>query len=134
MVPRNINTGCLLPRTYHCCCVLSSVLVYARFPRLCVTVDVGLAWFKLTFGTFFVVAGLGILARFYYVRNVFEIKARYGVTLLCSTSLLLPVVLLLPLLYVRGVRWTPFRTAVPFRGQTTRNLSGLSPKRDCGSL
>ena len=28
---------------------------------------------------------------------------------------------------------TPFRTAVPFRGQITQNLSGLSPKRDCGS-
>ena len=27
----------------------------------------------------------------------------------------------------------PFRTAVPFRGQITLNLSGLSPKRDCGS-
>ena len=27
----------------------------------------------------------------------------------------------------------PFRTAVPFRGQTTWNLSGLSPKRDCSS-
>ena len=29
--------------------------------------------------------------------------------------------------------FNPFRTAVPFWGQTTRNLSGLSPKRDCGS-
>ena len=27
----------------------------------------------------------------------------------------------------------PFRTAVPFWGQTTWNLTGLSPKRDCGS-
>ena len=27
----------------------------------------------------------------------------------------------------------PFRTAVPFGGQTTRNLTGLSPKRDCGA-
>ena len=27
----------------------------------------------------------------------------------------------------------PFRTAVPFWGQTTRNLTGSSPKRDCGS-
>ena len=27
----------------------------------------------------------------------------------------------------------PFRTAVPFWGQTTRNLSGLSQLRDCGS-
>ena len=27
----------------------------------------------------------------------------------------------------------PWRTAVPFRGQTTWNLSGLSPKLDCGS-
>ena len=27
----------------------------------------------------------------------------------------------------------PFRTAVPFRGQTDWNLSRLSPKRDCGS-
>ena len=27
----------------------------------------------------------------------------------------------------------PFRTAVPCRGQITYNLSGLSPKRDCGS-
>ena len=27
----------------------------------------------------------------------------------------------------------PFRTAAPFWGQTTRNLAGLSPKRDCGS-
>ena len=29
--------------------------------------------------------------------------------------------------------FNPFRTAVPFWGQTTRNLSGLSQKRDCGS-
>ena len=28
---------------------------------------------------------------------------------------------------------TPFRTAVPFWGQTTWSLSGLSPKRGCGS-
>ena len=28
-------------------------------------------------------------------------------------------------------RVNPFRTAVPFRGQVTLNLSGLSPKRDC---
>ena len=27
----------------------------------------------------------------------------------------------------------PFRTAVPFCGQTTSNLTGLSPKRVCGS-
>ena len=27
----------------------------------------------------------------------------------------------------------PFRTAVPYRGKTTRNLSGLLPIRDCGS-
>ena len=27
----------------------------------------------------------------------------------------------------------PFRTAVPFWGQTTWNLNGLSPKPDCGS-
>ena len=27
----------------------------------------------------------------------------------------------------------PFRTAVPFWGQTTSKLSGLPPKRDCGS-
>ena len=27
----------------------------------------------------------------------------------------------------------PFRTAVPFWGQTTWTLNGLSPKRDCGS-
>ena len=27
----------------------------------------------------------------------------------------------------------PFRTAVPFRGQTTQISSSLSPKRDCGS-
>ena len=27
----------------------------------------------------------------------------------------------------------PFRTAVPFWGQTTQCLSSLSPKRDCGS-
>ena len=27
----------------------------------------------------------------------------------------------------------PFRTAVPFWGQTTQNLSGFSPKRDCTS-
>ena len=26
----------------------------------------------------------------------------------------------------------PFRTAVPFWGQTTQILSSLSPKRDCG--
>ena len=29
-------------------------------------------------------------------------------------------------------RFALFRTAVPFRRQTTQNLSGLSPKRDCG--
>ena len=28
---------------------------------------------------------------------------------------------------------TDFRTAVPCWGQTTYNLTGLSPKRDCGS-
>ena len=33
----------------------------------------------------------------------------------------------------RHVRLIPFRTAVPFWGQTTWNLAGLSPKRDCGS-
>ena len=27
----------------------------------------------------------------------------------------------------------PFRTAVPFWGQTTRNSSSFPPKRDCGS-
>ena len=27
--------------------------------------------------------------------------------------------------------FNPFRTAVPFWGQTTKNLTGLSPKRDC---
>ena len=27
----------------------------------------------------------------------------------------------------------PFRTAVPFWGQTASNLTGLSPKWDCGS-
>ena len=27
----------------------------------------------------------------------------------------------------------PFRTAVPFWGQITQKLTGLSPKRDCGS-
>ena len=26
----------------------------------------------------------------------------------------------------------PYRAAVPFWGQTTQNLSGVSPKRDCG--
>ena len=31
--------------------------------------------------------------------------------------------------YLRGY---PFRSAVPFRGQTTRIVSSLSPKRDCG--
>ena len=34
---------------------------------------------------------------------------------------------------VFGERSTPFRTAVPFWGQITWNLSGLAPKRDCGS-
>ena len=37
----------------------------------------------------------------------------------------------------RGIisnRLNPFRTAVPFWGQTTRSLTGLSPERDCGSL
>ena len=34
-------------------------------------------------------------------------------------------------LVVRGVN--PVRTAVPFWGQTSQILSGLSPKRDCGS-
>ena len=32
-----------------------------------------------------------------------------------------------------SVGLNPFRTAVPFWGQTASNLSGLSPKRDCGS-
>ena len=37
-----------------------------------------------------------------------------------------------------SLRWAeetlnPFRTAVPFTGQTTQTLSGVSPKRDCGS-
>ena len=31
------------------------------------------------------------------------------------------------------VTFNPFRTAVPFWGQTTQLLSNLSPKRDCGS-
>ena len=34
---------------------------------------------------------------------------------------------------VYRVHLNPFRTAVPFWGQTTRNLTGLSTKRDCGS-
>ena len=29
--------------------------------------------------------------------------------------------------------FNPFRTTVPFGGQTTRNLTGLPPKRDCSS-
>ena len=33
----------------------------------------------------------------------------------------------------KGRYFIPFRTAVPFRGQTTDNLSGLSQKRDCSS-
>ena len=33
----------------------------------------------------------------------------------------------------RGVPLNPYSTAVPFWGQTTWNLTGLSPKRDCGS-
>ena len=37
----------------------------------------GLAWFKLTFGCFFLVIALAFVARFFQVRNVFEIKARY---------------------------------------------------------
>ena len=32
-----------------------------------------------------------------------------------------------------SVTVNPLRTAVPFWGQTTGNLSALSPKRDCGS-
>ena len=38
-----------------------------------------------------------------------------------------------PYLQRRGVRCAinPFRTAVPFRGQITSSLSGLSLKRDC---
>ena len=28
----------------------------------------------------------------------------------------------------------PFRTAAPFRGQTTYALTELSPKRDCGTV
>ena len=33
----------------------------------------------------------------------------------------------------KGAPINPFRTAVPLWGQITWNLSGLSPKRDCGS-
>ena len=33
----------------------------------------------------------------------------------------------------RGSPLNPFRTAVPIQGQLAWNLSGLSPKRDCGS-
>ena len=32
----------------------------------------------------------------------------------------------------KHVRLDPFRTAVPFWGKTTRTLSGLPPKRNCG--
>ena len=32
-----------------------------------------------------------------------------------------------------GVRMNPFRAAVPFWGQTTSNLTGLPPERDCAS-
>ena len=34
---------------------------------------------------------------------------------------------------LRKLGYNPFRTAVPFWEQITWNLSGLSPKRDCGS-
>ena len=34
---------------------------------------------------------------------------------------------------VPGSTFNPFRTAVPFLGQTSQNSSSLSPKRDCGS-
>ena len=35
---------------------------------------------------------------------------------------------------IRNTPWSvnPFRTPVPFWGQTTWSLNGLSPKRDCG--
>lgn len=36
----------------------------------------GIAWFKLTFGFLYVTIGVFMLARFFYVRNVFEIRAR----------------------------------------------------------
>ena len=36
-----------------------------------------------------------------------------------------------PMTHVVGIN--PFRTAVPFWGQTTQTSSSLSPKRDCGS-
>ena len=39
----------------------------------------------------------------------------------------------LPMGIVMTIEFNPFRTAVPFWGQTTWNSSGLSPKRDCGS-
>ena len=41
-----------------------------------------------------------------------------------------------PISPTRRERWalTPFSTAVPFWGPTTQNLTGLSPKRDCGSI
>ena len=32
-----------------------------------------------------------------------------------------------------GAKYNPFRAAVPLWGQIAHNLSGLSPKRDCGS-
>ena len=35
--------------------------------------------------------------------------------------------------FENGGEVNPFRAAVLFWGQTTRNFSGLSPKRDCGS-
>ena len=43
----------------------------------------------------------------------------------------------LPGMHVEGGTETvidPFITAVPLWGRTTRNLTGLSAKRDCGSI
>ena len=36
----------------------------------------GILWFKLVFGFFYLIVGILALARFFYVRNVFEIRVR----------------------------------------------------------
>lgn len=36
-----------------------------------------IAWFEVVFGALFILIGVGMLVKFWLVRNVFEIKARY---------------------------------------------------------
>lgn len=52
----------------------------------------GIAWFKLTFGFFYIVLGVLALARFFYVRNVFEIRARSPYLVMLNGVMLLSII------------------------------------------